>query len=366
MIFSLEATIDELNGLSAVEGETLFSLLVDCDRGGRHFFVASRSICDWALENVTLSGRDRSHLIALRQSYTQRGAFPELATFHVKIVIGDEGVIPYPDGVFRVGHRKLIAGEFCQTKTAFVLEDIGDDLDLYRHILVEARKQTNVPSFAFNPIHGGGASTPRVFENEVVSNRVTVCVVDNDKLAPCDSNSGTARTVLGFFMRRNRDHASPAEPFIGIACTTVGRELENYVPYCVLKSIPEYNSYGCRAALDAAVSENCQVDLSDCFWLHFDIKDGLDGAKLVKKVASGQLSEDSLRWICSRFGCEVEEAATLSIDGFGPGVVQNFLGDKNALRTFHQFTRSQYWRDLFLAHFEDLLWFFAAPLSDRL
>lgn len=366
MIFSLEATIEELGALPPVESENLFSLLIDCDRRGRHFTVVNRKICDWALNEVQLSGRDRSHLVTLRQEYTQRGALPNFATFQVKIKIGNLDICRYPNGVFEIGHRKLIAGEFCQTKTAFVLEDIGDDFDLYRQILSEARRQTNVPSFTFNSIHGGGASTPRVFEHEISNDRVTVCVVDNDKLAPCDRNSGTARSVLGILKRRNLDDTDPAQPFIGIAFTTVGRELENCVPYCILKNVPEYDAYACITILDSAVFEDSQVSLPDCFWMYFDIKDGLDGKKLAQKVNDGQLSEDSLQWICSKLGCEVEDAATLNIDGFGPRVVRNFLRDQNSLRAFHQFTRTQYWRNLFLDHFESLLWFFAAPACYRL
>jgi len=366
MIFALEATIEELGKLGRVESETLFSLLVDCDRGGRHFFVASRSLCDWALNELELSGRDRSHLIKLRQLYTQRGAFPNIATYQVKITIGDHGITPHENGVFEIGHKRFIAGEFCQTKTAFVVEDITDDVCLYRHILSEAQKQTKIPSFDFDAVHGGGAGTPTVFEHEISKDRVTVCIVDTDKLAPCDGNSGTARKALRILKRRNQDNTRPDQPFIGIAYTTVGRELENYIPYSILKTVREYDSYRHRAALDAAVSEDGELDLSDNFWMHFDIKAGLDGEELVTKVSRGQLSGESLQWICSKVGCEVEDATTLNIDGFGPNVVQNFLRDENALRNFHRFTRMQYWKNLFLDHFETLLWFFAAPVRDRL
>ncbi len=366
MIFLLDCSVSQIASANPIEIEQLFTKLIDADRAGRHYFVVTRQLCNWAVSNVQLSGRDRGHLIGIQQKFAQRGGLPQASKSVVKLLIGGQGISFDGTSTFSIGHREFIAGEFSNTRTSLIVEDINDDIDLYDCIFSEVVKQTNVPNYAFHAVHGGGGSTPRVFSSEIAGKRVAVCVVDSDKLAPMDKKSDTANQILSIKKRHNVDESDPAEPFIGDSFITVGRELENYLPYEEIKNIDNYRGHSSFPKLDAKVKQSGELDIDQCFWQHFDVKEGLNGSGVYAKYENGLLSEESFNWICQRLGCTEAEINSVSIDGFGASIVRVFLACDQALKGFHQFTRTQYWQHLFLQYFERILWFFAAPPAERI
>ena len=235
---------------------------------------------------------------------------------------------------------------------------------LYKHVLDEATKVSRVPSIVFDPIHGGGGTTGRVFDSEIKKSRIVVCIADHDRLAPMDKKSSTARTVLKIYSKRNRGENDRGQRFIGIAVTTMGREAENMIPYHIFKSIyPDYQDFD---KLDEVVARDDEEgEIRNCFWQYFDVKEGIDGKKIMKKVAAEKVSEDTVYWIGDKLGCAREHIGRVAIRGFGGNAIERFLENPDAVKRFRAFTRTGCWKDRFSKYFDGLLWFFSAPSRSR-
>lgn len=365
MIFQLECTAQELASASREELEVVFSKLIDADRSGKHFMVSRRDLCEWAAGNLEMSRRDRAHLVSVREKYAVRGNLLEEAQVYVKVTIGNDGISFDGNRIFSIGHTRLISGEYVSTKSGFVVEDVDADGELYGHVLREVRRVTKVPSFSYDPIHGGGSKTHRVFEREIGKRRVVVCVVDHDRLAPMDRMSATARKVVGIYERRNLADPESNQCFIGLGIETVGREAENIIPYGLFRYMENYRNQENFEKLDSIVKEREGITEDKNFWLYFDVKNGLNGAKLSALYGDGNVSLETITWICDRTGCNVNSIDEVHIDGFGKNVIAEFLSSPRALSGFHKFVRTEYWRRLFVMFFEKLLWYFAAPESAR-
>ena len=364
MIFQLDCTREELASAKRDELEDVFSKLADADRAGRHFFIVRRDLCEWARKNLKLSGLDSARLATIREEYATRRALLEDCHAYVNVTIGNSGV-RWERGVeFSIGHRRLVSGQYLLVSTGFVVEDLKSDGKVYDHILRETLKISKVPSYRAEFIHGAGSRIGEIFESEIGKGRVVVCVADHDRSAPMDRKSAGARGVLLIHTQRNAGPGDGSRNYIGLGTTTVGREVENHIPYHLVRGMWD-RDYPHFAELDRIVSQVGYVRKEDCFWQYFDIKEGLCGQVLVKLMDQDEISRDVVEWICGRVGCETEELESVQIDGFGDRVVKLFLGSPEALAGFHGFVRSDYWRSVYAGFFERLLWFFAAPRAVR-
>ena len=343
----------------------MFSALVNADRFGRHFFVSQRAICNWALENLQLSNQDSARLQAVREEFAVRSDLLRLAHSSVKINIGNAPVSLDGEHHFRIGHKKLMTGQYLSTKTSFVVEDIMTDCVLYEFILKEAQKIPNIPSYSFDPIHGGGERTCDVFISEIAKKRIVVCIVDRDSMAPMGPKSNVANNVITCHSRMNLEDFSGNRSFIGLGTITVGRKLENHIPYHLIRLLPQYRAYPHSAELDGIVCQNEATQAEECFWQFFDVKKGLSGIQVKQLWVNGTLSMDAIQWICGKIGCEVTEIEGKRLKGFGDRVIQAFSQNHEALSGFHEFVRSNYWRCVYGNFFEILLWYFAAPKPVR-
>lgn len=365
MIYIVDATPDDLIAAPAAEIEDLFSSLLAADRAGRHFILIARQLCDWVADHVGLSNMDASHLASVRQRFSTTGALATEAMFATKISIGNNPLaFEVENSRFSMGHQVFNAGNYAVVKSALVLEDIQDDADLYHHLLLCALRQTNVPNCSYEVVHGGGARTPLVFDAEIAKRRVALCLVDTDQKAPYDRKSATALQVLRS-NRRNVMTDIQYDPFVGLGLTTVGHELENYIPFQLLKDIPQFTSSASNLIIEPLVSQTGSVNVEDCLWQFFDVKEGLDGQAILAKREAGDISVETLNWICQKLGTNIDEIAELRIEGYGQKVVSNFLSCQALISALFRFSRSQYWREMFLEHFEKILWFCAAPKADR-
>ena len=289
MIFHLECSIQNLADVDRVELEDLFSRLVEADRFGRHFFVARRELCEWAVQQLELSGSVRAHLTSIREEYTERYALIGNSRAHTNVTLSLEDVSFDGRSTFCVGHRALLDGEYLWRSTSFVVEDGRTDAQLYEHLLGEVRLLCGGPSFCFDPVHGGGSGIVPTFDREVRRGRVVVCVVDQDRLAPMDRMSANAKAVIANYRKRNLDGWRQDACFIGSCLETIGRELENYIPYELLKLIPQYARYGDFDELDRITGRDEDAKSDDKFWLYFDVKEGLSGEKVLNKFAQSEI-----------------------------------------------------------------------------
>lgn len=362
MIILLEASNDELSSVKKGDAEDLFSLLLDADRFGRHLVVLPRRVCSWAEENLDLSGRNLKHLVGIRENFSTRGKIPTAAKLHLKVVMGSES-ISIRDGFFQIGHVEFISGEYAQTKARMVVENLRTDSRLYEYIFGVSVSKTNVPGWAVDFVLGGGDTTATAFEAEIARNRITVCVVDTDRIAPCDRLGQTAKKVLNIHANRNEFPLHPASPYIGIAMETVGHELENYVPMRSVKKLPAFRL---PSSLESLISQKERKAPSECLWLYFDIKKGVDGKKISDKVAAGKKDREVIAWLAQKANTVEDDFEGLRISGIGGTIVDHFLECDAAKEEYIEFSRSDYWSHIFLGHFERILWFLAAPTRLRL
>jgi hypothetical protein len=361
MIFLLNSSVDDLSGLPADEIEDLFTALLDADRSGRHLVVISRTICSWGVENIELSGQNRRHLCSLREQFSTRGNIHSYASSHLEIVVGD-GLVTKVGDHFRVGHTHFSSNEYGSSKTMMIVENLNADSKLYEFMLGVAMKQTAVPSLAVDFVLGGGNTTVTAFEAEINKHRIAICAVDADRISPCDRLGDTARKVMNRHSKRNLEPDDPAAVYVGIAVETIGHELENYIPLSAVKLI---NTFNCPNTLDPIVSQVTHADSLDCFWLYFDTKKGLDGTKVVAKINTGKKPVSTRQWICEKTGTPDQDFGSLKIPCIGGSVVEHFLTHDAAKQQYIEFSKTEYWKTLFLQHFELLLWFLAAPQISR-
>ena len=92
---------------------------------------------------------------------------------------------------------------------------------------------------------------------------------------------------------------------------------------------------------------------------------GTNEKHLQKLLDEGKIGRNVVVWICGKFGFDKEEVEDIRIDGFGERVIDAFFGSPEALKGFHEFIRSEYWRSVFGSYFEAILWYFAAPNTAR-
>lgn len=364
MIISLPQSPEELATHDKGEIEDLFCRLIEADRRGRHFFILSRSSAKWALKELSLSSKQVSHLTSLGESYSVRGGLPEAAENRLLICLSDQAVSKDENGTFYIGVRSFLRGSYSEASTALVLEDLVSDAKLYAHIFNEARKLTNVPSYSFEPIHAGGSRILPVFEAEVAKEKVVCCIFDTDQKTPISGRGATANGVISFHRRRNVDSNGADAPFVGHIFPSVGHELENVIPYSIAKSLValDHNSL---SFLDSSVDQSFPKAEAECFWLYFDLKNGINGESLLSKEQNGQLSTEAVDWICDKLTITRAELSKVDVSGFGSNIAKLFLDSPAALRTFHDFCRTEYWKRIFLPKFDEALWYFAAPVRER-
>ena len=364
MIFHLNCSIEDLVATDTLELEELFSRLLEADRMGRHLFISKRALCTWAVECLDLSGRDRAHLASIREQYTTRRSLLKYCFAYVDVLLGGNSVRFDGKQMFSVGHRLLLNGEYLSRSASFVVEDSDSDARLYEHIFREVEKLTRVPSYSFDPVHGGGSGIARVFDSEIERNRVVVCVVDNDKLAPTARISASARAVLSNYMRRNLEVERDEKTFIGLAVATIGREIENYIPLSALRIIPRYRTYPHYRMMERIFEREKGELYGNGFWLYFDVKWGLCGGN-VQEMRMRESVSEVISWICQKMGCERQDLENVRMRGFRDGVVDAFLECNEALREFHKCVRAEAWRSIYCEYFEKILWFFVAPRPER-
>jgi len=365
MIFVVDTTLDELAVAHAEEVEELFTKLLSADRGGRHLAVISRAVCDWVEQHVGLSWADRGHLNSLRAEYATRGSLQNSGRPITRVVIGDDAPRWSHGEVFSIGHKKYIEGAYSLRSALVVVEDVDTDGELYQLILREVQKIAGGPCITFDVVHGGGTRMPEVFDRELKKGVVAVCIIDSDKSTPLSGISGTAKKMKAMTQNRNAA-AGGVNSFIGDIVVTNGREVENYIPYKIVEDMKVYANHPAHPKIRPICGQlDWREGESDALWLFFDVKQGLAGAEILKKRASGEISPDEFEWLCNKVGVDEEGIKNVEIEGFGPNIVKNFFRDATAVGEFHRFVRMQCWRKVGAETFDGLLWYLAAPPAKR-
>lgn len=358
MIFTLSATVEDLDALPSEECEQLFLDLVNASLKGRHMVIFQRFVCTWVLSNLQLSKHQLAHVSLLRERFTGLGRIAEIANAHCLVSIGDQRLSFDGQKCFMLGHRQLLSSGLVDRRSSLVVEDAHSDGQFYFHVLTEARKLTLVPGCDMELVHGGGAPTYRAFEREFQKPAVVVCIVDTDQKAPSGAQSETCRAVL-----RVRD--ANANSILGNAYASQGSEVENILSFDLLRGIKGYSSHPAIKQIQSLLDRIEDAETKEEFWSYFDIKHGLDGAEISSKVVSGDLPMETKTWMLKVLNMNEEEFAALRIDGLGNRTIEQFLNCGATLAKFHTLCRTPKWRGKYLNYFENILWYFCAPEQSR-
>ncbi|MEP4038726.1 hypothetical protein [Pseudophaeobacter sp.] len=362
MIIYLNVTTSDLKDIPEKEAEQLLTNLIDADRCGRHLVIIGRSVCRWALENLHLSGSNSGHLVGIMEDFTIRGDSYLSGNCFLNVVLGVQKICVV-ENYFTIGHLEFSQGGYSSLTTQIVVENITSDKGVYEFILNSTIAYTNVPRWNADFVQGGGSTTADVFDSEIEKKRITVCLYDTDKISPCDRFGATAKKIRNFHNKRNSSVDDPMLPYIGTAKCTIGHEVENYIP---LSAVSKLKQFDLPEGLAGIVSQSSSADAQDCFWMFFDFKKGVSGSKIRFKIDEGHKSQNVEEWISKKTKCSQEDFCSLDISGIGKNVPSAFLKSDEAKSAYLEFCTTDYWKDLFLSYFEDILWYLAAPVASRL
>lgn len=352
MLIYLNFSVDEAAAADPQELELLISGLLQTTANGLHLVIINRKLCEWAKETINFNNRELAQLDRLREFYTQTGGLVSIAKSILRIEIGDAQLAEYDAHKYRIGHRAFLRSNYSEA-SRLLIEHIENDGDMLELIFSEMSKKHPVRSYNYIRLHGGGADIAACFRIEVPNQRVIVSVVDSDKVASCDTSSTT---------KRHLDREAERQTFIGTICETPCKEAENYIPLNILinharKICPSYTSFGELIYL----VENQEINgASDCLWLYFDVKRGVEGDKL-SSIRNPEVSE----WLRNKYQRRDGDFSGFEIPGFGDSILRQFLNCGEAIRDFTEFLKTQYWNVNFSGFFDLLYWYFAADKKSR-
>lgn len=347
MLIFLTATPDSLSQFDPDQIEELFSELLRASSQGLHMVVLTRAQCDWARETLDLNTREKAQLQHLKTLYTQRGNLPKRAPCFMEVTLGEQQLEEVTPNKYRIGHIPLLRGSFL-TEAKFILENVENDGDMLDIILKETGKSQDIKYFHFLRAHGGGADTPTCFRAAIPEQRVIVTLVDSDKKAPMDGNSQTYRNLI---REANR------QMFVGMIDATPCKEIENLVPFSILRDHRQRicSGYENFENLQTLLDRQSISYPTDCLWLFFDVKKGIEAEKLAAVA-----NPDVRSWLDIKFLEDEQSFYDLQISGFGDGILRQFLNCGAAVKEFVQFIKGEYWAEHFGMFFANIYWYFVA------
>jgi hypothetical protein len=352
MLIFFNATVDQVLAEEPEEVELLISNLLHASTSGAHLIIIDRKVCSWAKENLDFNGREQAQLDRLRESYTQRGTLHLSARVILEVEVGSTQLVEHAPHKYRIGHRPFLNGRYFEASRLLV-EHIENDGDMLKLILSETRRRHLISSYDYLLLHGGGADIAACLRVEIPEQRVIVSVVDSDRVAPCDTSSAT---------KRNLDREAAKQTFVGMVCETPCKEAENYIPLGILNAhsqrlCPEYAYLN---ELEQLVEGQSVLGPSDCFWLFFDLKRGVEAGKL------GAVSIIPVAdWLRQKYQLGDDGFSDIQITGFGDGILRQFLSCGEAVKDFVAFMKTAYWRTHFGDFFDLIYWYFVAEKKAR-
>lgn len=346
MLIVFDPDVNDLTGAIPHDMEMLFSEILRASELASHKVIIGRSAATWAIGNLALAARHKALLTSKMQSYTQEGGLRTRARCRLEILIGAQPPERLADGLFTVGHARILTGNFLAPAVVLV-ENAESDGAFFDVVFRAICRDQEVSNYHFEKRNGGGSTITPEFAAIMAQRRVIVCVVDSDRVTPNAAASATFKALT-----KLRDETG----FVGDVLETRCLELENHLPLSLIEAHCLCPSYKDWAKLKAIMKRQGQAPVGDCLWLRFDLKDGAFAANLTKKA----LTAESLDWIKSKFLEDGHPFESLSIDGFGSEVISQFLKSGPAIVEFRKFVKSKYWTDNFSDFFSTIYWYLIA------
>jgi len=265
----------------------------------------------------------------------------------MEVTLGERQLEETAPNKYRIGHVSLLRGNYL-SESKLILENVENDGDMMDLVLRETGKSQEVRFYHFLRTHGGGADTPTCFRATIPEQRIFVTIVDSDRKAPMDGDSQTYRNLI---------REAARQVYAGMVDSTPCKEAENFVPLSILRDHRQQicAGYGNFGALDTLLDRQNITCPSDCLWLFFDVKKGIEADKL---NAVG--NPDVRSWLEAKFLTDGQSFDELDIEGFGDGILRQFLNCGAAVGEFVKFLKSGYWAEHFGTFFTDIYWYFVA------
>lgn len=350
MIVNFEADEAELESAAMDELADLFAELLRASLRGQHYVLIERRACDWVLRNVALSGREKAQLSFLKQEYTQRGALLRTSPVILTVGISAAGLQRVSSTRFEIGHKALLRGNYLD-KPVLIVEHIETDGTFIGEVLQSMRRTHPIRDFAYDLRHGGGSTVVDCFDAELKNKRITVCMVDSDRLSPAIGHSPTVKALFA---------TAELGIYVGGIFPTVCREMENHLPLSVIEARNLCPTYPDFEKLRALAGRLVGTEEHATWWWYFDVKEGVSGEALQSK--SG-LKESVRIWLKNTYGSPTEEFSDVNYAGFGPNIIKQFLQNGPAMMDFANHMKQDFWKENFLPFFQSIAWFLVAERS---
>ncbi|MGV2016792.1 hypothetical protein [Agrobacterium sp. 22-223-1] len=337
--------MDELVSAPIEEVEQLFSELVRASIFASHYVIITRDACGWASDNLDLGRKYKAHLNSIKQDFTTKASILGQAKNVLKVGIGSSGLQSLTGGGYEIGHRALLRGRYLE-QAVLLVENAENDGDFARSIFQILKNKHPVKHFSFDTRHGGGSTVVNCFNQELNNKRIAVCLVDSDKVAPSHPESATVKGLR---------QVANLGSYVGGIFVTRCREVENHLPAEIIQAnnlCPSYAEYEKLSKL----MYNLEAEYRSEIWLYFDIKCGFRGSDLDSKGYSKATRD----WIESTYAEQGKEITDVTLSGFGPNILRQFLDSGLAMAELATHVKTPSWKQSFDGFYEEMLWFFAA------
>ena len=330
--------------------EATFLKLIEANFKGWHLAVINRTICDWALENLTLPEIYASHLKSIKEKYTTFGGILTAAQIYLSIEVGANILTKVDNQKFTIGHTNFLNSQYCDSPTKLILEDAPNDGAFYDLVFKTIRGSMFIPNYRFDVVHGGGNRTSQVFETNVRNQNISACIVDSDKSSPQCLYSATARQCI---TEENRFGTILGKVFV-----TPVREVENFIPMDIYLQIPCNQQF--LADLDPIQEILNAEQPNPTFWYFLDVKEGIDGDSICRKNENGQISNSAMQWIQNKIELIFQSIQGANVRGFGTNALANCFNHQPTFKLLHKLFRSDEWKTEFASFFEQIIWYFCS------
>lgn len=336
----------ELASVSEIELSEFFFEIARASMKGFHRIVVKRNLTLWAIKEVDMLQIHKAHLLEIAQEYAELGTPVNESTPSLTIKFGSEELTEVNDFKWTMGHRKFLGGNLLESAT-LLTESIQNDGEFYEFLF-----QMEAARIEFGPISlikqaGGGSAITYSLSECARSGRIVICICDSDRVVPEGDYGDTFHLV--------EDHANELD-FVGIASSTPGHEIENFIPIKIVKAMS--NSLKPKGSVDdliALFEGQGETTKEDCLYMFYDLKKGVDPNKLIKKC-----SEPSQKnWVERKYGNLIGTSGSNTLPKFGKGknIIGSFLQDHELRKRFVEFLESDYWSIHFAPWTYQLLWF---------
>lgn len=344
MIIHFDYTINQVETLEPALLQEVVAELMRSHRYGHHLVVINRPVASWLLENLDLSDKDKASLAQIERDYTQTADLVRRCQICIRLREVQEPYVVRCSKFVDIDIR-LISKPYILDRVVLVFEDATTDGKLYSILFELLRSKIGAPAISWEPTHGGGSRTIEIAEEKAKEKRIVCALIDTDLKSP----SSNKNSKISQIERISDDLGWP----LVLATTPSCREIENMIPYEIVKLLPCAASNKSMSDIETILKydDNTNCDLLYRFWMYFDVKDGLDGGE-VEEWKNG----DAVEWIKMKMSAVTANTSNLKLQGFGSNVVGQLVANGSIHGQLRRAVHSNKWWSYFGDYFSFLMW----------